>query len=198
MGLFGGTFDPPHLGHLVAAQDAAEELALDRVLLVVAGLPPHKIDEPISPASIRYEMVRAAVGKGGLLDVSDVEMRREGPTFTVDTLRHFRRTSPESDLYFLMGADQLAELRTWREPESLGSLATLVAMDREGVDPEETTPLEVESGVRVDFLRVPVTRLDLSSTDVRKRLRDGRSIRYLVPREVERIIERHRLYRTIS
>lgn len=198
LGLLGGTFDPPHIGHLVAARDAAEALGLDRVLWVVAGRPPHKRYEEVSPASVRLEMARAAVVGDNLLGVSDVELQREGPTYTVDTLRQLRGTSQGSDLFFLMGADQVVELDTWREPEALPALATLVALDREGREARVPSPLKLSSGATVDFRWVRVTRLDVSSTDIRQRVRDGRSIRYLVPPEVQRIIEKHRLYRTTS
>jgi len=197
LGLFGGTFDPLHLGHLVVAQDAVERLALDRLLFVVAGLPPHKVRDSLSPPELRLEMVRAAVAGNPAFGVSAVEMERPGPTYTVDTLRAFRDMHPETELFFLLGADQLAEFHEWREPEAIASLATLVAMAREGsgVDPVSTMTLPAD--LKVDFVRIPVTRLDVSSTDIRGRVREGRSVRYLVPPEVRRIMEDHGLYRSI-
>jgi nicotinate-nucleotide adenylyltransferase len=198
LGLFGGTFDPPHLGHLVVAQDAVELLALDRLLFVVAGLPPHKLPETLSPASVRLNMVQVAVEGNSLFEASGVEMNRPGPSYTVDTLRYFRTAYPTADLFFLLGADQLAEFHEWKEPDAIASLATLVAMDREGSSPEPLLPPGPFAGSDVDLLRIRVTRMDLSSTEVRDRVRNGRSVRYLVPQEVERVIKGHRLYRSIS
>lgn len=190
LGLFGGTFDPPHLGHLVVAQDVVERLELDRLFFVPAGEPPHKVEDRLSPAAVRLAMVQAAAGDDPRLGVSDVEVAREGPSYTVDTLRWYRERHPGAELFFLMGADQLVRFRSWREPREIARLARLVVMAREGVDPERLDP-----GIEVPFLRVPVTRVDISSTEVRRRIREGRSIRYLVPEPVRRIIEREGLYR---
>lgn len=189
LGLFGGTFDPPHTGHLIVATEAAEHLGLDRLLFVPAATPPHKTDRELTPADVRLEMVLAAVGDDPLLGVTDVELRREGPSYTVDTLRHFRDEKPDAELHFLTGVDQLAELDTWKEPEEVGRLARLAIMGRAGREPDRVDP-----GVEVAFEVVPVTRVDISSTRVRDRVRDGRSIRWLVPEPVRRIIEREALY----
>jgi nicotinate-nucleotide adenylyltransferase len=198
LGLFGGTFDPPHFGHLVVAQEVAEQLSLDRLLFLVAGLPPHKVGEKLSPPAIRLEMTRAAVEGNPLFDVSEVELMREGPTFTVDTLRQFRTAHPDAELFFLLGADQLVEFHEWQEPEAIAGLATLVAVRRNGVDPKQIPPVDLGSGKRLEFISPDVTRIDLSSSEVRARVREGRSIRYLVPESVRRIIRTHRLYRSIS
>ena len=194
LGLFGGTFDPPHFGHLIVAQDAAEQLSLDRLLFVVAALPPHKLGENLAPAELRLQMVEEAVARNPLLGVSDVELTREGPSFSVDTLRHYRSELPEAELVFLMGVDQLAEFHEWQEPEAVGQLATLVAVARNGIDPQGMPPLDMPLGGRVDFHRIEVTRVDISSTGVREKVRSGRSIQYMVPREVRTIIESNRLY----
>ena len=194
LGLFGGTFDPPHFGHLIVAQDAAEQLSLDCLLFVVAALPPHKLGEDLAPADLRLQMVEEAVARNPLLGVSDVELTREGPSYSVDTLRHYRRELPETELIFLMGVDQLAEFHDWQEPEAVGQLATLVAVARSGIDPKEIPPLEMPHGGRVEFKQIQVTRVDISSTEVRDRVRSGRSIQYMVPREVRTIIESNRLY----
>lgn len=198
LGLLGGTFDPPHVGHLVVAQDAVERLSLHRLLFVVAGDPPHKARESLSPAPVRLEMVRAAVAGNPRLGVSAVEMERSGPTYTVDTVRLFRQDYPEALLFFLMGADQLAEFHEWREPEVIASMATVVAMAREGVAAETWPTAGMPHGLKVDVVHLHVTRLDISSTDVRERVREGRSIQYLVPLEVQSIIEGHGLYRSNS
>jgi len=198
LGLFGGTFDPLHLGHLVVAQDVAERLSLDGLLFLVAGLPPHKRGEVLSPPSLRVEMARAAVAGNPLFNVSEVELDREGPTYTVDTLRHFRVVHPDAEIFFLLGADQLAEFHEWQEPEGIAALVTLVVVGRDGVGPDQLPPVALGSGGELNFISLDVTRVDISSSEVRARVREGLSIRYLVPEEVRRIIETHRLYRSIS
>ena len=198
LGLFGGTFDPPHFGHLIVAQEVVERLSLDRLLFLVAGRPPHKLGEILSPSSLRVEMAQAAVAGNPSFDVSEIELDREGPTYTVDTLRHFRGTYPDAELFFLLGADQLAEFHEWHEPEEIAQLASVVAVGRDGVDPRDLSPVGFGPGGELIFLSPRVTRVDISSSEVRDRVRAGRSIRYLVPETVKRIIETHRLYRSIS
>ena len=198
LGLFGGTFDPPHFGHLLVAQEVAEWLSLDRLLFLVAGLPPHKLGDVLSPPPIRVEMARAAVAENPLFGVSEVELDREGPTYTVDTLRHVRTAHSDAELFFLLGADQLAEFHEWQESEGIAGLATLVAVGRDGMDPDHLSPVDLGSGKELKFMSLDVTRVDISSSEIRARVRDGRSIRYLVPEAVRRIIETHRLYRSIS
>lgn len=188
--LFGGTFDPPHLGHLVVAQDVVEALDLDGLVFVPAGVPPHKRDERFSPGRLRLEMLRASVAGDPRLSASDMELRREGPSFTVDTLRALRAERPDAALHFVLGVDQFAELHTWKEPEAVARLARLVVITREGDEPESVDP-----GVEVDYDFVPVTRVDVSSTEVRRRVREGRPVRYLVPEPVRRIIDSEGLYR---
>ena len=197
LGLFGGTFDPPHLGHLSVAQEVGEQLSLDRILFLVAGLPPHKVGDVLSPPRIRVEMARAAVAGNPLFGVSEVELDREGPTFTVDTLRHFGAAHPDAELFFLLGADQLAEFHEWQDPKGIAGLATLVAVGRDGVDPGYLPSVDLGTGEQLKFLSLPVTRMDLSSSDLRDRVKAGRSIQYLVPEAVRKLIETHRLYRSI-
>ncbi len=182
-----------------------ERLELDQLLFVVARVPPHKAGERLSPPHLRLSMVRWAVAGNDRLGVSEVELQREGPSYTVDTLKHYRDLHPDAEIFFLMGADQAANFGEWKEPGTVARLATLIVMAREGVDPVKLTPVVVPSlganpgepgpGVRVEFHRLAVTRVDVSSTEIRERVREGRSIRYLVPREVRETIEEHRLYR---
>lgn len=186
LGLFGGSFDPPHLGHLVVAQDVAEFLNLDRLILLPAGNPPHKLDRSLAPAPLRVEMVRSLVERDARFGVSEVEVSRSGPSYTVDTLRHYRELHPEAELFFVMGADQAVTLDSWHEPGEVSALATLVVMARDGTEAPEG-----------DFLSAPVTRLDISSSAIRARVRNGRPIRYLVPDTVREIIESNRLYRAV-
>lgn len=190
LGVFGGTFDPPHIGHLIVARDAAEALGLDRLLLVPAARPPHKDVAAGTPARLRLEMVQAAVGDDPLLAVSEVEVDRPGPSYAVDTLRQLQVQHPQSDLFLIIGADQWRELAGWKDPQALAELATIAVMARQGEDPAPLDP-----GVGVACTPVPVRRVDVSSSDVRARVRAGRSIRDLVPDKVRAIIEREALYR---
>ena len=185
-GIFGGTFDPPHLGHLVAAQEAYAHLQLDRVIFVPAARPPHKLRQAITPAPTRLAMVRAAVGEDARFTVDDTELKRDGPSYTVDTLRELKTRLAGAELFLLLGADQVRDLSSWREPAEIQRLATIALLAREGVD---AAPAGVEPGA---IVRLP--RLDISGTDLRRRVSAGEPIHFLVPDAVERIIFRERLY----
>lgn len=187
LGVFGGTFDPPHLGHLVAASDAARVLGLGRVLWVPAAVHPFKRASVQAPADARLEMTRAAVAGEPRFEVDPLELERTGPSFTVDTLRELQARHPGAELYFLTGADNLRDLPKWKEPDEVARLARLVVVSRrgEGVPP----------GLPYPAVAVPVTRVDVSSTEVRRRVRAGETIRYLVPEAVRAVIERRGLYR---
>ena len=185
IGIFGGTFDPPHVGHLIAAQEVYVQLGLDRLLLVPAAVPPHKRDETVSPGDVRLEMLRAAVGDDDRFAVSELELERDGPSYTVDTLRALRREYPDAELFLAMGADQLDAFDTWKAPGEIAELATLVTFGRSGTEPE--------SG-RWPATRVSVPEIDLSSTLIRQRVDRGAPIRYLVPAGVEAIIRASALY----
>lgn len=187
IGVFGGTFDPPHHGHLIVAADVHAALALDRVVLVPSAVPPHKRETVQAPAGTRLEMVRAAVRGDERFEVDDLELRRPGPSYTVDTLRALRDRCPGAELFFVVGADNVKELGSWREPEEVVRLARIVAVARgcESIDADAPFPL----------LSVPVTRVEISATDVRRRVAEGRSIRYLVPDAVRSIVAREGLYR---
>ncbi len=187
VGVFGGTFDPPHLGHLVAAQEIHAQLRLDRLLLVPAAVPPHKQDREVSPGDVRLEMLRAAVGDDRRFEVSNVELRRGGASYTVDTLRTLReRHGATVRLFLAMGADQAGEFDTWREPDAVAELATLALFAREGQAVPDLP------GRRVAHVTVPT--LEVSSTDIRRRVRSGEPIRFLVPDPVAAIIRREGLY----
>lgn len=190
IGIFGGTFDPPHVGHLIAAQDALETLTLDRVLFIPARLPPHKQNDNVTDAAVRLQMIRAATAANPSFEVSDVELNRTGPSFTVDTLRELRKARPGDDFFLLLGVDQVTEFPTWREPDQVLALARLIMLARGGIE-------EAAAGDIV-HQTVPVTRVDVSSTLVRQRVGAGQSVRYLVPEAVERIIAAERLYSSRS
>jgi len=184
LGIFGGTFDPPHIGHLVAAQDARTALDLDRVILVPAAVPPHKLDRPITPGQLRLELLRAAVAGDARFEVDDVELRRGGPSWTVDTLRALRECRPGAELFLLVGMDQFAEFDTWREPHEIRRLARIAVLSRGGV----------VAPAGADWTAVNVTRIDLASTEIRRRVAAGLPIRFLVPDAVESLVVRHGLY----
>ena len=189
IGVFGGTFDPPHLGHLVVAADAYQALHLDRLFWIPAARPPHKLGRVHATAEQRLAMVGAALDGDERFTVSDLELRRQGPSFTVDTLRALRKQNPGSELFFLIGADALREIDTWREPEEVARLAHLVVLAR-GDGENGTTVLHPRLPIRM----VPVTRIDISATEIRRRVARGESIRYFVPDAVREIIRREKLY----
>lgn len=184
LGVYGGAFDPPHLGHLVAASDACDALGLDRLLWVPSAV--HPLKAVGTAASVRLEMVRAAIAGDPRFEADDLELRRTGPSYTVDSLRELRAREPQAELFFLTGADNLADLPRWREPDEIARLATLAVVSRAG----EALP----PGGPFPAIAVTVTRLDVSSTEIRRRVAAGQSIRYLVPEAVRAVIARERLY----
>jgi nicotinate-nucleotide adenylyltransferase len=190
IGVFGGTFDPPHVGHLLLAADASEALQLDRLIFVPAGAQPFKVDRPpLAAGPDRLEMVRLAVSGDSKYAVDDAEINREGLSYTVDTLEHLAGRYPGAELFFLLGQDALAGFRKWRKPERILELATLALMMRSGFgDLGEWRKAE-----RVEA--VSTRRVDVSSTEIRRRLREKKSIRGFVPESVERFIEARGLYR---
>lgn len=187
VGILGGTFDPPHLGHLVAASDALRVLRLEKMLFVPAAVPPHKRGRVRTPAATRLEMVRAAIAGDPRFAADDLELRRDGPSYTADTLRELHRRAPADELFLLLGADAVRDLPTWHQPGEVVRLATLAAMTREGEGVDPTLPYPA--------MPVPVTRVDVSATEIRRRAAAGESIRYLVPEAVRAIVERDGLYR---
>ena len=191
VGLLGGTFDPPHVAHLVVAVEVREALELDEVRLVVANDPWQKSAlRQVTPAGTRLRMTRAAVvGVPGLV-VSDVEVRVGGPSYTAQTLRLLREREPDTERLLILGADAAARLDTWRDAADLFDSCTLVVVDRPGTPVRVPLPPGAAPAERVE-----VTSLDVSSTDLRRRARAGRSIRFLVPDPVARIVEREGLYR---
>jgi nicotinate-nucleotide adenylyltransferase len=196
LGILGGTFDPPHIGHLWLATAAADELDLAKVLLVPAANPPHKRRRSISHAADRVLMTRLAVANDPRLDVSLVELEREGPSYTVDTLVDLGQRHPDMDLVLILAADSLAQIDTWREPDRLLELASWAVGPRPGVSLPTRPELVARWGKaasRIHLLGGPA--LEVSGTLIRRRVAAGRAIRYLVPRAVEELIVDRRLYR---
>ncbi len=194
IGILGGTFNPPHLGHLVCAQEAYRELDLDRVMLIPARVPPHKpVDEEPGPAH-RLELCRRAVRDDDRFEVSDLELSRDGPSFTVDTLQELSSRAPHNELVLIVGGDIAAGLPRWREPERVLELATLAVAKRRGTARATVDDAlgGLAGGDRARFFAMP--RNGISSTMVRRRVRAGQPIRYFVPDAVMEYIQRHGLY----
>jgi len=192
LGVFGGTFDPPHHGHLALAEWARAELGLERVLFVPAGDPPHKRRSGLSSVAHRVAMTRLAVRGNTAFAVSTIEASRRGPSWTADTIRALAAAHPRARLHLLMGADMFATFATWREPDEIARHAVLVVALRPGSRVPRRVPAAVRHGRGVVWLGNP--GLDVSSSALRARARAGQSLRYLVPDAVDRYRERHRLY----
>jgi len=197
VGVFGGTFDPIHLGHLAAARSILATLKLDKVIFVPAGQPWLKAGMLVSPVQDRVEMLRLAVARRRVFELSTIEADRPGPSYTVDTMETLQRQSgSESALFFLLGSDALMDIAKWKEPQRLIQLCQLVAFARPGFGLPTMEALEATApGVsqRVVFVEVP--QVNIRATDIRRRVAEGRSIQRLVPRAVERYILEHGLYR---
>lgn len=187
IGVFGGTFDPIHVGHLVTAVNVRHALGLDRVLLVVANDPWQKADLPVTPALDRLAMVEAAVADADGIEASDLEIAWGGLSYTADTLATLRRLHPGAELYVILGSDAAARLPTWERVEEVRASATLVVVTRPGVD-----ALSPPAGW--DHRDVEVPRLEVSSTDLRRRCADGRPLDWLVSAPVVHVIRRRGLY----
>ncbi|HKO29133.1 MAG TPA: nicotinate-nucleotide adenylyltransferase [Solirubrobacteraceae bacterium] len=195
IGILGGTFNPPHLGHLICAQEAYLQLGLDRVTLIPARIPPHKPVEDEPGAEHRLELCRLAIrGDEERFAVSDLEIGREGPSFTVDTLEALHSSAPDHELFLIVGGDIAAGLPNWHEPERVLSLATLAVAERPGTSRAAVDEAlsALRGGERTCFFGMP--RIAISSTMLRERARIGQPIRYYVPDAVEGYIKRRRLY----
>jgi len=196
LGVLGGTFDPVHTGHLVLAEQAREQLRLDRVLWVPAGDPWRKAGEPVSPAEDRLVMVRLAIEGNDGFEVSTTELDRAGPTYTLDTLQQLRGEYAAEELFFLLGLDALADLPNWHKPAELIRLA-LLGVARRGDEQPRSAELERQMpGLEERVRWVEMPRLDISGTELRRRASEGRSLRYLVPPAVASYVREHGLYRS--
>lgn len=199
IGILGGTFNPLHLGHLVLAQDALELFGLERILFVPCASPPHKPAEDLAPGADRLAMIEAALGGDPRFSASDIEIRRGGMSYSVDTVREIRNRFPGVEVSFIIGSDSLADLRLWKDIYALLDLCRFVTILRPGADPgsfrdqdfglRQPWPERLRSAIRAGHA------VDISSSDIRKRVREGRSVRYLVHPAVERYLETHSLYK---
>lgn len=198
--LFGGSFDPLHNGHLIIARHVAEHLGIDRVILIPSASPPHKQDHALSPSGARLQMCRLAVAGDPQFAISDWELGQPAPNYTLLTVRHFRAEyGPDTELCWLIGMDSLNELETWYEAAELVDSCTIVTAARPGSEqPTAAALARCFSRAHVEKLLAHVVdtlHIDIAATDIRARVRTGRSIRYLVPEPVRAYIEDHRLYR---
>jgi len=191
--MFGGTFDPPHVGHLALAEWARERLALDRVVFVPAGRPPHKRGPRLSSAEHRLAMTRLAVRRNPAFEVSTVELETSGPSYTVDTLQRLREGEERAWWFLLVGSDSLEELHTWHEPQSILDLATLAVARRPSAT-DGAGPPRLPGGLHGRVIELGNPLFEVSSTLVRRRARAGHTIRYLVPDSVAAYIVQHGLY----
>lgn len=196
IGVFGGTFDPIHLGHLAAAQDAAAQLELDTVLFVPNRIPPHKQHRRVSSAEDRVRMVELAIADNPLFALSLVELTRDGPSYTLDTMRQLRtELGAEADLCFLTGCDSLLALHTWHRPHQLLAEFTLAILDRPTNSPIDWAAVErYFPGIRQKVRVIPIPLLQVSAEDLRRRVREGKPIRYYVLPAVENYIRQTALY----
>ncbi|MCL1918296.1 MAG: nicotinate-nucleotide adenylyltransferase [Peptococcaceae bacterium] len=199
LGIMGGTFDPIHFGHLVAAETARVAFNLEKVLFIPTGQPPHKVDHKVTGAWERYEMVKMAIEANDSFRILSLELEREGPSYTIDTLRELRGILPDPDFYFITGADALRSMLGWREPEEIIKLTKVISASRPGYPLQDLFDL-IDRSVpqfrdRIFQLKIPA--LAISSTDIRTRVKEGLSIRYLIPDNVKNYIKERGFYRNL-
>ncbi len=197
LGLIGGTFNPIHYGHLLAAEYSRYELGLDKVVFIPAARPPHKEGQEILEARIRYQMVEMAIQGNSGFAISDHELGRPGPSYTIDTIKYFEQVYPGKTIYFIMGADSLLLMDTWKDVKTLASSGNFIVVTRPGYNvdwnkaPLSELPRDLEK--RLVFLEIP--GMDISSSEIRKRLQKNKSIKYMLPDSVEGFIIERGLYR---
>lgn len=195
LGVFGGTFDPPHLGHLILAAEAQDQLHLDRVLWVLTPDPPHKRGQVISPVSVRLALVAAAIADEPRFELSRVELDRPGPHYALDTVRLLRAQYPEATLVYLLGGDSLVELPTWHQAAAfVAACDEIGVMRRPDARVDWDTALDALPGLRSRVRFVDTPLLEIASRDIRRRVSEGRPYRYFLPPAVCQIVQERRLY----
>jgi nicotinate-nucleotide adenylyltransferase len=186
IGILGGTFNPIHLGHLILAEEAREKLGLDKIIFVPAYLPPHKESLDIAPAGMRLEMVRLATKGNRNFLVSDIEIKRDGRSYTIDTIKEFKRKYPKDDLYFVIGSDLLNYLEGWKDLSEIIRIVKFIAATRPGY-PLEKIPAHIST--------LAIRAVDISGFEIRRAIKQDKSFRYLVPDTVYRYINKNKLYK---
>ena len=199
IGILGGTFDPIHYGHLVAAGCSAEEYNLDKIIFIPSARPPHKSDGQVADCRHRYEMTALAIQGIEAFELSDLEIKREGRSYTVDTLKALKAIYPQDELFFIMGQDAFEHFGEWKNPEEILQYATLLVVSRPGSEPdlrELFTELAPEAEDRICFIFIP--GLYISSSDLRERIIDGRTVKFLLPDAVAQYIKANQVYGGLS
>lgn len=196
-GIMGGTFNPIHIGHLLLAETALSAEKLDNIMFIPSGQSYMKKEEDVLPAALRLQMVELAIADNPYFFASDIEIRREGNTYTCDTLAQLKREQPLTELFFLMGADCLFSIETWKNPQDIFAACTVLAAVRDGAD---STVLQEKCGYladkyHADIRLLPFPETKISSTDIRQLTKEGRSIRYMVPETVRLFIQENKLYK---
>jgi nicotinate-nucleotide adenylyltransferase len=193
IGLMGGTFNPIHYGHLVAAEEARFQFNLDQVIFIPSGQPPHRQPRSVVPAEDRYIMTALAIATNPYFNISRIEIERPGPSYTIDTVKSFSQMYPNSELFFITGLDAILEILTWRNPYELVRLVHFIAVTRPGYNPNHLKVLDKEILDNVSLLEIP--GYAVSSTMIRERVALGKPIRYMVPEPVEAYIRKYGLYK---
>ncbi len=197
IGLIGGTFNPIHHGHLILSEYVREDCKLDKVIFIPTGLPPHKVELTVENPEIRLEMTKIAIEGNRFFSVSDIETYREGLSFTIDTIIQLKAIYPNDQLYFIIGADSFFELSNWKYYEKLISSTNIIVVNRPGGKNNliQTKIKEYEDLFGANIIEVKSPLIDISSSDIRNRVKNGKSIKYLVPRNVEEYILQKSLYK---
>ncbi|HUG33318.1 MAG TPA: nicotinate-nucleotide adenylyltransferase [Anaerolineales bacterium] len=195
IGLFGGTFDPPHLGHLILASEAQSQLELDRLLWVLTPEPPHKLDQTITPAEHRLAMVRLAIADNAAFELSRIELDRPGPHFTVDTIKLIAEQNPQAEIVPIIGGDSLNDMPKWHEPQEIVYACHWIGVMRRPHEEPDLDELERElPGISSKVHYVDAPLLEIASHEIRSRIAMGKSVRYYLPSRVYEYIKEHHLY----
>jgi len=190
IGILGGTFDPIHLGHLILAEQLAEKYGLDEIIFIPSSSPPHKNNKKVSSAKDRFKMTGLAIEDNPLFSISDIELKRKGKSYTVITVQKLKKLYPKSKLFLLCGSDVLNELKTWRSPDEIYKLIKVIIGVRPGYN-----KIKKDNKYAKKSIIEQINGLEVSSTEIRERVKKGKSIRYLVPAKVEEYIKAKGLYR---
>ena len=197
LGIMGGTFDPVHYGHILTAKEVMEREGLDRVLFIPTGNPGHKKDKKVTDAQLRYEMLKSATADFKGFEVSDIEIARDGYTYAIDTLRTLKQSLPQdTELFYIIGADVIRELDTWKDYKEDFALSSFIAVERPGISREdflEAVEKMTELGAKINFVKV--LPREISSSGIREKIRQGKSVENLLPEKVLQTIRERRLYK---
>ena len=197
IGIMGGTFDPVHIGHLIIAEESRVNFDLDKIIFVPTGEPPHKNLKNVTSAKDRYEMTLLSIRHNPYFYISDIEIKREGLTYTIDTIRYFKKRYPKSEIFFIIGADSLINIDKWKNSEELLRESKFIVAKRVGIEYSllEERINEINDKYSKIVFSVTTPYIDISSTDIRKRVKNGENIKYYLPLDVEAYIKKNRLYR---